>query len=183
MEHPPARGEVPQSRGLFRGGDEQLHAGVVQQELQYPPLMSAIEFRGQVVQRDDGPVSMPVGIVARLGQQQGKGDKLGLAARQGLASWQPLQREAPVGPVRACSGVAAETVALPAQKQGIGQGEFLAAPARLELQSPQGKAMGKPGWLRAVCKRVPISLCMRSVSASVRWMASWVPVAPDCIQR
>ena len=47
------------------------------------------------------------------------------------------------------SAATTETVTCPAQQQGIGQGEFLAAPAWLELQPPQGKAMGKPGWLRA----------------------------------
>ncbi|MNN83787.1 hypothetical protein D3C81_2008740 [compost metagenome] len=51
-----------------------------QQAVQYPGLVGSIQLRGQIVERDDGPLATLLGVILRLRQQTGEGGELGLAA-------------------------------------------------------------------------------------------------------
>ncbi|MNO00375.1 hypothetical protein D3C81_2202500 [compost metagenome] len=68
-----------QGRRRFCCGDEDLRRRR-QQAVQYPGLMGSIQLRGQVVQRDDGPLAALLSVILRLSQQTGEGGELGLAA-------------------------------------------------------------------------------------------------------
>ena len=127
-------GQFFQRRRCFGGGDEDLCRSV-EQALQNPRLMGAIQLRGQIIQGDHGPFAALFRIVLGLGQQAGQCRQLGLAAGQRITTRDAVEIHTPVRPVGADRGIPGLPVTFPREKQGIRQGKLMPPPTGAQLQS------------------------------------------------
>ncbi len=105
------RNAVAQRRRSLGAGDEHLGT-TAGQAIQDPGLVRMVQFRGQVVERHDGPLPQRVLVQLGLRQHAGQRGELFLAPREVFAPWRALEAQLPVGPVRPAAGEPAPAVAL-----------------------------------------------------------------------
>ena len=81
--------------------------------------MRGVELRSGVIQGQDRPPAAPLGVQARLRQQQPKRQQLGLPAREGLTARQPGELQAHIRTMGTDGAVARAAVTVAGQQQGI----------------------------------------------------------------
>ncbi len=119
--------------------------------------MMSIQFGSKIIQAENGPVPMPLGVKMSLRQKTGHGTELFLTARKVFARWSVFETHAPVGAMRTDRGVTTVRITLASLSQRFGQGLFFTpATAIIKGHRSQFRKQGQQLSLEMGCELLHI---------------------------